>query len=122
MPGSEHYYGMRNGAVIRDWYCDTCGTLAHEKVTCLEVKHYPEVICYLCDKAKGIAESLMDTIGMEYPYGIYNFRDHLTTHLRHLDKVSIISPRDIQLNSHQLRRSFKKVGSELSLIEEEYLN
>ena len=124
MPGSEHHYGMRNGGVVRDWYCDTCQVLTFEKVTCLEIKHYPLVICPKCSKAKEIAESLMDTIGMEYPYGIYIFRDHLVAHLRNLDedkKVLLLTLREIQLNTYSLKRAFKKVGKELKSVEEEYL-
>lgn len=124
MPGSDHHYGMRDGAVIRDWYCDTCNALTYEKVTCLEVKQYPSVICPKCKKAKEIAESLMDTIGMEYPYGIYTFRDHLVAHLRNLDedKVLLLTPRELQLNTYSLKRAFRKVGKELKNTEDEYLN
>lgn len=121
MPGSDYHYGMRDGAVIRDWYCDTCNALTYEKVTCLEIPQYPLVICPKCSKAKGISESLMDTIGMEYPYGLYTFRDHLVAHLRNLDGVLLLTAREIQLNTYSLKRAFKKVGKELKSVEEEYL-
>ncbi len=120
MPGSTHHYGAINGAVIRDWYCDSCGVLAHERVTCKEVLHYPSVICSKCERAKKIAESLMDTIGMEYPFGIYEFRDHLMAHLRNLDGVFLLTHKELQLNTYSLKRAFRKVGKELKSVEEEY--
>ena len=125
MPGSEHHYGMQNGAVIRDWYCDICQVLAFEKVTCLDVPQYPLIICPKCSKAKGIGESLMDTIGMEYPSGIYTFRDHLMYHLRTLHKpynIEGFSLNDRQLNYYQLKRAFKKAGADLKEVEKQYLN
>lgn len=121
MPGSDHHYGAINGAVIRDWYCDICGVLTRERVTCLEIPQYPSVICPKCEKAKGMAEYLMDTIGIEYPYGLYTFRDHLVAHLRNLDKVLLLTTNEIQLNRNSLKRTFKKVGKELKSVEEEYL-
>lgn len=85
-----------------------------------EVPYYPSVICSKCERAKKVAESLMDDIGMEYPYGIYTFRDHLVAHLRNLDGVFLLTHKELQLNTYSLKRAFRKVGKELKSVEEEY--